>query len=237
LPPIKHSRISISFCTFHARSGCLSRLDAAHHSPVCVQAAQHLANALPSSTRQIGDIARVFTPGIFKRIHVNDPEHGYAYFSGSELFQLDPSPRGYLSRNAPKITDYVVEQDWLLMQDAGQLGGLIGQLVRVTPQVHLGVVSNHLMRFVCKERTDVAYLFAVLSSRYGYLAITRHAFGSSIPQLDPEHISQVAIPWPETKVRKELARPVVQAWDLQDQARTAEYEAIAFVESAIEEAS
>jgi type I restriction enzyme S subunit len=192
---------------------------------------------LPSSTEKIGNIAKVFTPGIFKRIHVNDPMHGYAYFSGSELFQLDPSPRGYLSRNAPRIANYIVEQDWLLMQDAGQLGGLIGQVVRVTPQVHLGVVSNHLMRFVCKERPDAAYLFALLSSRYGYLSITRHAFGSSIPQLDPSHISQVAIPWPEPKVREELARPVLQAWDLQDRARVAEHEAIALVESTVEEAA
>jgi hypothetical protein len=93
------------------------------------------------------------------------------------------------------------------------------------------------MRFVCKERPDAAYLFALLSSRYGYLSITRHAFGSSIPQLDPNHISQVAIPWPEPKVREELARPVLQAWDLQDRAWVAEHEAIALVESAIEEAA
>src|SRR5262249_15804513 len=75
LPPIQHSRSSISLSTFRVYASQLSRLDAAHHSPICAQPAQCLARALPSGTEKIGHIAKVFTPGIFKRIHVNDPTH------------------------------------------------------------------------------------------------------------------------------------------------------------------
>jgi type I restriction enzyme S subunit len=198
-----------------------------------MRATDFLANA---GDRQMvmRDVCDVFSTNIFKRIHVEDPAYGYAYFSGSELFQIAPTPRGYLSRKAPGIREYVVHADWLLIQDAGQLGGLIGQLTRVPAQLDGVVVSNHLMRIVPRSRIDAGYLFAVLGSPLGYRAITRNAFGSSIPQLDPAHISAIKIPWPDEADREKIANPVLDSWNLDDHATSAELEAVNLVERTIE---
>lgn len=225
-----------TYTAYSITSSSLGRLDAPHFSPPCVKA----ANALASSARlqrRLGDIGRVFTPGIFKRRHVEDPAFGYPYFSGSDLFLLQPVPRGFLGHKWSGIEEYRVEKDWILIQDAGQLGGLIGTLMRVPPNVAGGVVSNHLMRVAIGDRAEAAFVFALLASPYGYRAIVRHAFGSSIPQLDPKHIADVLLPWPDAEIRSRVAAQIIDAWDLEDAAVVSEAEAVAAVECAIEEAT
>lgn len=218
---------------FCVQANSLRRLDAAHHSPSCRAAADELAAC--AGAERLDSVAQVFTPGIFKRLHVEDPKYGYPYFSGTELFQHDAEPRGHLSRRAPKIADYIVRENWLLIQDAGQLEGLIGRLVRVSPQADKSVVSNHLMRIASDEAETSAYLSAVLSSPHGYRAITRNAFGSSIPQLDPAHIGSLRIPWPSPKNRKRVAEPILAAWKLEDEASASIRLATKMVEEAIEQ--
>ena len=61
---------------------------------------------------------------------VDEAKYGYPYYSGTEVFLTTPTSRGYLNKKAPNIQNYVVQKDWLLIQDAGQLGGLIGQVMR-----------------------------------------------------------------------------------------------------------
>ncbi|MBL8919960.1 MAG: hypothetical protein JNJ54_13930 [Myxococcaceae bacterium] len=232
LSDLSDADTAVNFAVFSVQASSLRRLDAAHHSPACRAAADELASR--GDTKRLDEVARVFTPGIFKRIHVDDPSYGYPYFSGTELFQYDPEPRGHLSRRAPKIEDYIVRENWLLIQDAGQLEGLIGRLVRATPAVDKSVVSNHLMRIAPEDAETAAYLSVVLSSPHGYRAITRNAFGSSIPQLDPAHIGALRLPWPSSAVRKRIAEPVLESWKLEDEASASVRSATKKVEHAIE---
>jgi type I restriction enzyme S subunit len=225
-----------SFAVFNVKSSELYRLDAAFHSPTCRFASEQLETAA-SETRLLSDLARVFTPGIFKRRYVDAPEFGYPYFSGTELFQLDASPRGFLAKKWRGIEEYRVHTGWLLIQDAGQIGGLIGTMVRVPPHFDGSVVSNHLMRIATQDLEVAAFLFAVLTSACGYRAIVRNAFGSSIPQLDPKHIGKLTIPWPSASLRAVVAAEVLHAWKLEDEAVGREREGVALVERAIEEAA
>lgn len=226
-------RTSASFSFGAVSTKDLMRMDATYFSPYARTSSDGL-RAPQLNPRRLGECARVFTPGIFKRMYVDDPAWGYAYYSGSELFEHSPRPRGYLSRRAPNIDDYLIKKDWLLIQDAGQVGGLIGRVTRAQRSVDGSVVSNHLMRVAASSREESAYIFAVLSSPHGYRAIVRHAFGSSIPQLDPKQIGDVEIPWLTAQDRTKIARPVLEAWKQIDAAHEAERKAVALVERMIE---
>jgi len=235
LPDMSRQGTPLTFAVFEVAACSLGRLDAAFCSPPGVIAARALEQY--ERTEPLGAVSRVFQTNIFKRPYVSDPKHGYPYFSGADLFTYDPQPRGYLRKKAPGIDDYVVRRDWLLMQDAGQLGGLIGQVMRVTGDQDGSVVSNHLIRIVAHERTDAAYLFALLASPVGFRAIVRNAFGTSIPQLESTHLAQIKIPWPDERIRERIAEPVVLSWDLEDEASRLDRDAVALVESAIEKDS
>jgi type I restriction enzyme S subunit len=223
------------FSSFLTHSSKLGRLDAHFHTPACQQAATELSSCC-SSNRGLSETSRVFTPGIFRRIRVEDPQYGYPYYSGSELFEIVPQPRGFLSKKSANIRDYLVRENWLLIQDAGQLGGLIGQITRVRPTSDSSVVSNHLMRVVPHDPRDTDFVYLLLNSQHGHLAILRHAFGTSIPQLDPGKVGNgVRIPWPEEHLRWKLGAPILEAWQLLDEADRKEAEAIEMVEKVIGE--
>jgi type I restriction enzyme, S subunit len=224
------------FATFTVNKSQMLRLDAFNYSPKSLLAANELSNCCNVS-KKLGDIAQVFTPGIFKRVYAGESSFGYPYFSGSELFQIAPEPRGFLSKKVPNIENYLVNKDWLLVQDAGQTGGLIGRLLRVPPYADQSAVSNHLMRIVPTCKNEAAYLFALLSSPHGYRAIVRHAFGTSIPQLDPNHIAQIQVPYPNPEIRSKIAKPILDAWQLLDEADEEENLAVRKVEQTIENAS
>lgn len=238
LPDMSTSGTPLTFSAFAVSVGTVEtvgRLDASHYSPFGVVATEALEKCEP--TELLGTIARVFQTNIFKRPFVSDGDHGFPYFSGVELFAYDPEPRGFLRKKAHGIRDYLVQKDWLLMQDAGQLGGLFGRLVRVTRHQDGSVVSNHLIRIVPTNRADAAYLFALLGSSVGYRAILRNAFGSSIPQLESAHLARIRIPWPEATLRRRISDPILESWDLEDEAIDLERDAVEQVERAIEESA
>ncbi|NWD23210.1 restriction endonuclease subunit S [Pseudomonas yamanorum] len=234
LQDISDAPTSKSFSVSTARRSDLVRFDATFFSKHGSEPSDQLADSRLNPVA-LGACARVFTPGIFKRLYVQGPEWGYAYYSGSELFELAPTARGYLSKRAPGIDDYLIEKDWLLIQDAGQVGGLIGRVTRAGKTVDKSVVSNHLMRIAPASIEDAAFIFAILSSPHGYRAITRHAFGSSIPQLDPKHIGSMLIPWMTDQQRLYIGEPIRESWRLMDLADENEAKARFLVEKAIEE--
>ncbi len=234
LSDLTNAPTSTGFTAFSMGSASVERLDASHFHPACMRATEELANCSLGS-REVREVARVFTPGIFKRMHVEDPQKGYPYFTGGGLFQSEPEPRGHLSRRAPGIVNYLVRKSWLLIQDAGQLDGLLGQVVRVGAQLDGATASNNLVRIDAEDPSDAAFLFLVLASAHGYRAITRNAFGSSIPHIDAADVCRMRIPWPEASFRRPLAEPILEAWREQDRADVWSAEAIALVEHVIEE--
>ncbi|HGY1114541.1 TPA: restriction endonuclease subunit S [Providencia rettgeri] len=219
-----------SFSTGVVSSKALVRLDAQYYSEPAINAE---IKHQQFDSRKLSDVSDVFTPGIFKRPYVDEAKYGYPYYSGTEVFLTTPTPRGYLNKKAPNIQNYVVQKDWLLIQDAGQLGGLIGQVMRVSDVLDKSVVSNHLMRIKPDSKEIGAYLFAALSSETGYTSIVRNAFGSSIPQLDPKHIAKISIPWLPADEFNKIVDLVSAAWDLQDFARHSEEIAVNKIESTI----
>ena len=235
LPNLSNAGTPTSFDNFVVTSNNLTRLDAAFHCTAGTTAIKALSKC--SETAVIGTIADIYQTNIFKRPYVDDPQYGYPYYSGSELFTYGPQPRGFLSKRAKGIDSYVVSKDWLLMQDAGQLGGLIGQVMRVGSHLNESVVSNHLIRIVPKTSEDSAFLFTILASPIGYRAVVRNAFGTSIPQLESKHIARIEIPWPNEGIRVKIASPVLRSWHLEDEAINMDLEAVKLVEQAIEEAA
>ncbi|GGR73739.1 type I restriction-modification system restriction endonuclease DNA specificity subunit HsdS [Deinococcus seoulensis] len=213
-------------------SNKIKRLDAFYYN--LRSQADIKALSLEKSVK-LGSLATVFTPGIFKRIHVDDPDYGYRYLSGTEIFQVNPKERGYLSKNSKNIDNYLVKNGWILMQDAGQVGGLIGQVSYCYPYMDGSVLSNHIMRIAANNPEDSAYLYAFLSSKLGYRQIVRTAFGSSIPQIDPKYVAEIDIFWPSREERAGLSDGISEAWEKINIAYNNEEKAIQLVEQAIEQ--
>lgn len=214
----------------------LKRMDSYYYSQENIDA----RNAFDKAGRRfgaenIGDIADVWIPNIFKRRYVDDPAFGCPYFTGKEIYELSPATDLYLKRQVAEEYRLLLSAGMILIQDSGQVSGLIGRPVMVGRQLDGAACTNNMVRLTTPEPTDTGYLFAVLSTAHGTRLLKREASGSSIPHLEEGRIKRLSIPWPEDSIRRSIGNKIVKAMSLRDAAVDAENAARTLIERTIEE--
>ncbi|GKT09777.1 hypothetical protein [Desulforhabdus sp. TSK] len=183
----------------------------------------------------LGDVAKVWIPNIFKRLYVDDPKFGYPYYTGKAIYELSPSTDLYLRRDIADSNQLVLSRGMLLIQDSGQISGLIGRPVQVGKHLHGAACTNNMVRVHSAEEYDSGYLFGLLGTQYGLKLLKREAAGSSIPHLEESRIKELSIPWPQKNLRKLVGIKVMEALERRDKAVDLEDQARALVEHAIQE--
>lgn len=191
---------------------------------------------VPADQRAVlGDVAEdVYIPGFFKRIYAPDPAFGYPYLTGGDVYELFPTSSRYLSKKVPEIERLILHRGMILIQDSGQLGGLIGRPLLVGRYLEGFACTNNMVRLIPRTESDQGYLFAALNNEYGMRLLMREATGSSIPHLEEKRIRRLEIPWPKATVREQIAAVVLEARELRDRACDLEREAVEAVCFAIE---
>ncbi len=234
-PLAQHSRPGV---LLQLASGMLKRFDAYYYASWNQEARNAFDTLPPEQRASLGDVTEaVFIPGFFKRIYASDPQFGYPYLTGGDVYELSPSSDWYLSRRVPDIERLVLRAGMILVQDSGQLGGLIGRPVMVGSHLDGFACTNNMVRLVPRSRVDQGFIFAVLNSEYGVRLLMREATGSSIPHLEENRIRRLVIPWPEPAIREEIGKLAIVAQQLRDSACTLEAQAIDLVQKAIEGAA
>jgi len=171
------------------------RMDGLFHSNYHRSALDPLLK-LPGSRRTtVYELAaRVFWPPMFKRIHVDDDEHGVRFFGTSALMRAEPEMSYLLAKRTPGLANLIVRGTTILVPASGQLNGIIGHAVLPYGDVLEGAVTHDAIRIFAPNEPTAGYLFACLSSEYGRRQLKARAFGSSIPHLDEPRIGATVLP-------------------------------------------
>lgn len=213
----------------------LKRMDSYYYSQENIDARKAFDMAgRRFGAENIGDIADVWIPNIFKRRYVDDPAFGCPYFTGKEIYELSPTTDLYLKRQVAEEYRLLLSAGMILIQDSGQVSGLIGRPVMVGRQLDGAACTNNMVRLTTPEPTDTGYLFAALSTAHGTRLLKREASGSSIPHLEEGRIKRLSIPWPENSIRRSIGNKIVEAMGLRDAAVDDEDSARTLIERAIE---
>lgn len=183
--------------------------------------------------RPLGEVAEIFIPGIFKRLYASDPRFGSPYITGGDVFELAPMSDKYLMKRVAAEYRLLLKKGMIVVQEAGQLGGLIGRSVMVGSYLDGFSCSNNMIRIVPDDDIDGGYLFTLLASEHGVRLLSREAAGSSIPHTDEQRVKRIHVPWPSRADREEIGAPAIQARELRDQACTWEREARDILEARI----
>ena len=181
----------------------------------------------------LGEIAEVFIPGIFKRLYASDPQFGSPYITGGDVFELAPTSDKYLMKRVAAEYGLLLRKAMIVVQEAGQLGGLIGRSVMVGSYLDGFSCSNNMIRIVPEDDIDGGYLFTLLSSEHGVRLLSREAAGSSIPHTDEQRVKRIQVPWPSRTDREYIGVPAIRARELRDQACVWEREARDMLEARI----
>lgn len=214
-----------------------ARLDAFYYSPISHKARRSFDTATNCQHCLLSEVADVFIPGIFKRRYASDPSYGVPYITGGDVFQVSAMSDRYLMKRVAAENALQVKQGTILVQEAGQLGGLIGRSVYVGAQLDGFAVSNNMVRITSIDPKDAGYIYGLLSTPEGVTLLSREAAGSSIPHMDAGRLKAISIPWPHEDVRHKISMIVDSAIDLRDKASEAEKKARSLIERAIEEAT
>lgn len=209
-----------------------SRFDAQFHDSI-VQSIKDIVSEKRHTS--IGKwCSKVFLPGIFKRIHVDNLEHGSYYYTGASLFWLEPKPKGILSRQTSRFDEVYLEKGMILVQAFGQDGGLTGRSVWVGDHLHGQTTTHMLVRLQSDNIRKDAFLFGFLQSDMAYKQIACLTYGGSIPHFDEAGISTVLMPLFDDTTFNEIADDVLWAMDARDRALANEKKARRIVEDAID---
>lgn len=183
--------------------------------------------------RALGEVAEVFIPGIFKRLYASDPQFGSPYITGGDVFELAPVSDKFLMKRVAAEYGLLLKKGMIVVQEAGQLGGLIGRSVMVGSYLDGFSCSNNMIRIVPEDDIDGGYLFTLLSSEHGVRLLSREAAGSSIPHTDEQRVKRIQVPWPSRKDREDIGAPAIRARELRDQACAWEQEARDMLEAKV----
>jgi type I restriction enzyme M protein len=194
-PGTEHDDSFVVQSTEFRRSSDL-RINAGFHNPRVERIRRRLESSTDHPNFQVvrlGDVVEsVFCPGRFKRNYV-EKDAGVLFLGGSNITQVDPTNRKYLSKEDSHLSDFQVEPGWILVTRSGSTG-----IVSSVPEAWASVaISEHVIRIIpCQEKLSSAYLECFLRSQVGQELLSAGIFGSVIDEITPEFIADLLIPVP-----------------------------------------
>lgn len=134
----------------------------------------------------------VFIPGRFKRIYVDNREHGEPWLSPSDMLRADLSGLPLVSRKfTPAIETLRLHQGWILLSRSGT----IGNMAYVRSDMDGLIGSDDIIRIAADQgRILSGYLYAYLCSPIGRSLIEQQTYGAVIPHIEVHHVTSLPIP-------------------------------------------
>jgi type I restriction enzyme S subunit len=197
------------------------RLDAHFYNPLAELAVTNIKSLSPNF-ENLFDVADCSFKGSRSIRNYVDKAHGVPFLSGKNIIQIRPDFKYISISETSNLSDMIVEKNQILISRSGTLG----RTVFVWNNYENCAASEHLIRVVPNsDLVDEGYLYAFLSSDYGYHQLLRYKHGSVIDEITEGQISQSVIPLPSDKQQKQIGDLVRQAYDLRAEAIRLEDEA------------
>lgn len=209
-----------------------NRLDAFYYSYEN-QEIQKLYQNPGINPTKLCDVATPYIPGIFRREYASDPSYGVPYITGVDVFQIRPSSDRFLLKTICRKEHLVLKEGMILIQEAGQVGGLLGYSVLVGDSLDGAACSNNMIRVTPINSDESGYLFAALGNQLGAKLIARESAGSSIPHIEQRRVANIILPWPKKAKRDAIGSLVMEWRRLYDEADKDEITAQSMIEQAI----
>jgi type I restriction enzyme S subunit len=210
-----------------------SRLDAHFYNPTARLAVANIRKCRSELKTVAAVTEQVLMGPRFKRNYV-EATHGVPFLSGKNIIQIRPTDLKHLSNlQMADMQDLLVKRGWTLITCSGTLG----RTCFVWKNYEDYAASQHILRVVPDESViDAGYLYAFLSSQYGYEQILRYRHGSVIDEVNDTQIKQVLVPVPARKDQVTIGDKVREAYEKRAEAIRFEDEAQAILAQALTEA-
>lgn len=165
------------------------RFDATVHNPGVRAIRDHLAKNGQGFTQFSEAGYDVWVPGRYKRIPATN---GVVYRDSADLLEVLPDlAKTFADCSFGDKFGGRVREGWILIPCSGQVYGIIGTATFATNALEDQVVSNHVLRAAPKAGCiPPGYVLTALSHPFlGRPLVKSLAFGSSVPEIDPDDLA------------------------------------------------
>jgi type I restriction enzyme, S subunit len=155
----------------------------------------------------------IFIPSRFKRIFVDDPEHGAPYLTGGSIMQAEPlSGAKLLSyKYTANLAELALRERMILVT----CSGTIGNSVYVNANFRGAVGSPDLLRIEADiVKIPPGYLYTFLSSPVGKALIEQKTYGAVVPHIEAHHVVDLPIPRLDAAIEARIHALVERAAEL-----------------------
>lgn len=192
------------------------RLDASYHLSD-TNRIKHVFSTLPYSFTTIQEQSeKIFSGNIFKRTYVKDSERGIPYITGSDMIKQDITSGKFLSKKqASGLKKLLLEKGWILVTCSGTLGNTV-----YTNNLFANSIATHdLIRIVPNNKNiKEGFLYAYLSSKYGYTLLTQSSYGGVVKHIEPHHLSNIPVPIFPTEQQQQIHDLITESAELRVEA-------------------
>ena len=159
-----------------------------------------------SSLRKCTD--DIFYGGRAKRLYVKKEDNGIPFMGSSDMLKSDFSSLKLISKKLTKnLSSLYLKKGWTLVSRSGT----IGNTAYVNRIFEEKTASEHIIRVVPNNKIKSGYLYAFLSSKYGYSLLTQGTFGAVIQHIEPDFIASLPIPLFPKEKQQQIHKLIVEA--------------------------
>lgn len=208
------------------------RLDAHFYNPIAKGIVENIQKHC-AKYHSLFDVADCSFKGSRSTRNYVDKNNGIAFLSGKNIIQIRPDFKYISKSETANLNDMLLTEGQILISRSGTLG----RTVLIYKNYEGCAASEHLIRV--KPNTNIldsGYLYAFLSSDYGYHQLLRYKHGAVIDEITEDQISQSIIPLPSEIEQKEIGDLVRKAYELRAEAIRLEDEAQEILTQALTEA-
>lgn len=192
------------------------RLDSKFHLSNGLTTVRKIINSRYSIESLNNVTTNIFNGPRFKRIYVNNPLNGIPFMGSSDMLRTHLDSLKLISKKYSKNIDSLkIKENWILVS----CSGTIGNTVFTNRDFVDKTASQHIMRIIPdRQKIKEGFLYAYLSSKYGYALLTQGTYGAVIQHIEPAHIENIPVPiFPESK-QQEIHNLIIESANLRVEA-------------------
>jgi type I restriction enzyme, S subunit len=180
---------------------------------------KNIINNAPLGSYLLKDVtSELFNGARFKRYYVQSDDLGIPFMGSSDMLKLDLDGLKLISKKLSKnIKALRISKEWTLVS----CSGTIGNTVFANSDFDNKTASQHILRVVPNGKIPSGYLYAFLTSKYGYALLTQGTYGAVIQHIEPHHIEYLPVPTLEQNNTKEIDQLIKKSGVLRVEANKA----------------
>jgi type I restriction enzyme S subunit len=183
------------------------RLDACFYNPLSELATKHMTENAYDMKPLKEVTERIFYLNRFSRTFVGK-DFGIPYLAGKDIIKIRPTDMHYLSKQETAgLESYFLNKGWMLLT----CSGTIGRCCFVWNNYESHVATHDLIRIIPGANIDGGYLFAFLSSEYGYHLMLKYKHGAVIDHITPDQVALITVPIPKDDAQQVVVGDLIRS--------------------------